>query len=77
LELTTKENDMDEADLAQKHVEAHLQAAFLARKSRPRSLNGMCIWCKYEPVVAETAFCSAECGEDYFKRKREMSLRMK
>jgi len=68
---------MDEADLAQRHVEAHLQAAFLARKSRLKSLNGMCIWCKYEPVVAETAFCSAECGEDYFKHEREMSQRMK
>ncbi|WP_426817691.1 hypothetical protein ACP3TC_05090 [Winslowiella sp. 2C04] len=67
---------MDDADLAQERQEAHLSASLSARKPRLVSRDGNCIWCKEEPVVADTAFCSAECGEDYHKHKREMKQRI-
>ena len=52
---------MDDVDLAQEREEAHLAASLAARKSKLTSPNGLCVWCKDEAVVAETAFCSAEC----------------
>lgn len=67
---------MDEIDLAQEREEAHLAASLAARKIKLRSPNGLCLWCKDEPVVAETAFCSAECDEDYHKHQREMKQRI-
>jgi len=67
---------MDDVDLAQEREEAHLAAALSARKARMVSPNGKCVWCRDEPVVAETAFCSAECGEDYQKHHREMKQRI-
>jgi hypothetical protein len=67
---------MDEIDLAQEREEAHLAASLAARKTKLRSPNGLCLWCKDEPVVAETAFCSAECDEDYHKHQREMKQRI-
>lgn len=67
---------MDDVDLAQEREEAHLAASLSARKSRLTSPNGMCIWCKEEAVVADTAFCSAECDEDYHKYQREMKQRI-
>ncbi|MBN7122862.1 hypothetical protein BSU01_14250 [Erwinia billingiae] len=66
---------MDEADLAQEREEALITAAMSARKPGLKSPNGMCIWCKEEPVVANSAFCSADCGEDYFKHEREAKHR--
>ncbi|NEG62981.1 hypothetical protein GQQ23_11605 [Pantoea agglomerans] len=63
---------MDEVDLAQEREEAHLAASLAARKTRLKSPNGLCIWCKDEPVVAETAFCSSECD----KHRREQSQRV-
>lgn len=67
---------MDDVDLAQEREEAHLAAALAARKSRLVSLSGQCIWCKEEPVVTDSAFCSAECGEDHHKHQREMKQRI-
>jgi hypothetical protein len=67
---------MDDADLAQEREEAAITDALSARQPRLKSPNGMCIWCKDEPVVPNTAFCSADCGEDYFKHKREMKQRI-
>lgn len=49
---------MDEVDQAQEREEAHLAASLAARKPKLKSLNGLCIWCKDQPVVASTAFCS-------------------
>lgn len=67
---------MDEADLAQIREEALLKAALAARKPRVKSPDGMCIWCWDEPVIAETAFCSAECNEDHNKYHREIKQRI-
>lgn len=67
---------MDDVDLAQEREEAHLAASLAARKAKLKSPNGLCIWCKDEPVVAETAFCSSECDEDYHKHRREQSQRI-
>lgn len=67
---------MDDADLAQAREEAHLFASMSARVPRLVSRDGKCIWCEDEPVVADTAFCSAECGEDYHKHKREIKQRI-
>jgi len=67
---------LDEVDLAQQREEAHLEASMSARKPRLVSNTGNCIWCQDEPVVAETAFCSAECGEDYHKFQREKKQRI-
>ncbi|ORM64552.1 hypothetical protein PRCB_16640 [Pantoea rodasii] len=67
---------MDDVDLAQEREEAHLAASMSARIPRLVSRNGNCIWCADEPIVAATAFCSAECGEDYHKHKREMKQRI-
>lgn len=66
---------MDEADLAQQRQEALIAAALSARKSNLKSHNGKCIWCLVEPVVHETAFCSADCGDDYFKHQRQIKMR--
>jgi len=68
---------MDEADLAQERERAILAAALSARQPSLKSPNGMCIWCKDEPVVSGTAFCSADCGQDYAKYNREMKQRIK
>lgn len=62
---------MDDVDLAQINEEAILKAAFASREPRLSSPDGRCIWCLDEPVVANTAFCCAECGEDYRKDRRE------
>lgn len=67
---------MDDVDLAQEREEAHLAASLAARKSKLTSPNGLCVWCKDEAVVAETAFCSAECDEDYHKYRREQRQRI-
>lgn len=63
---------MDDVALAQEREEAHLAASLSARKARLTSLDGKCIWCKDEAVVANTAFCSAECDEDYRKHQRKL-----
>lgn len=47
---------MDDVDLAQEREEAHLAASLAARKTKLTSPNGLCVWCKDEAVVAETAF---------------------
>lgn len=67
---------MDDADLAQEREEAHLAASMSARKPRLVSRNGKCIWCEDEEVIADTAFCSADCDEDYHKHQREMKQRI-
>ncbi|SFN30842.1 hypothetical protein SAMN05428971_0953 [Candidatus Pantoea varia] len=67
---------MDDVDLAQAREEAHLAASLAARKSKLQSPDGLCIWCKDEAVVAETAFCSSECDEDYHKHQREKKQRI-
>lgn len=67
---------MDDVDLAQEREEAHLAASLSARKPRLVSRNGNCIWCTDEAIVANTAFCSAECGEDYHKHQRKMKQRI-
>lgn len=67
---------MDDVDLAQEREEAHLAVSLAARKTRLKSPNGLCVWCSDEAVVAETAFCSAECDEDYHKHQREMKQRI-
>lgn len=67
---------MDDVDLAQEREESHLAASLSARKPRIISQDGSCIWCSDEPVVADTAFCSAECDEDYHKHHREMKQRI-
>ncbi|ARF50942.1 hypothetical protein [Pantoea stewartii] len=67
---------MDEIDLAQEQEITLREAALAARKQRPVSLDGNCIWCKDEPVIANTAFCSAECDDDYHKYQREMRQRL-
>lgn len=66
---------MDEVDLAQEREEAILKEALLARQPRLRSPDGMCLWCRDEATVAGTAFCCAECDEDYHKHQREMRQR--
>ncbi|ARF49688.1 hypothetical protein [Pantoea stewartii] len=67
---------MDEVDLAQQLEQAIIAAALENRKKSPVSPDGKCIWCKDEPVVDKTAFCSADCGVDYFKHEREMKQRI-
>lgn len=67
---------MDDVDLAQEHETAHLNASLSARKPPLMSRNGYCIWCTDEAIVANTAFCSSECDEDYHKHRREMKQRI-
>lgn len=67
---------MDDADLAYEQEKAILSEALSARKPSIKSPDGMCIWCKDEPVVALTAFCSADCGEDYAKHNRGVTQRV-
>lgn len=67
---------MDEIDQAQEREEAHLAASLECRKPKLKSPNGLCIWCKDEPVVADTAFCSADCDDDYHKYQREIKQRV-
>ncbi|PKH21453.1 hypothetical protein CIG19_16795 [Enterobacterales bacterium CwR94] len=67
---------MDEADLAQEKEVALINAALSARQPRLKSPNGLCVWCLDEKVVADTAFCSVECDEDYHKHQREMQQRL-
>lgn len=66
---------MDDADLAQELEEVLITNAMSARQPGLKSKNGKCIWCEDEPVVADTAFCSADCGEDYVKHQREVQQR--
>lgn len=66
---------MDDADLAQQFEQAIITAALVNRKPSLTSPDGLCIWCEDQPVVASTAFCSAECGVDYHKYQREMQQR--
>jgi hypothetical protein len=68
---------MDDIDLAQERQETLLAMALSARAPRLVSRNGNCIWCTDEPVVADTAFCCAECDEDYHKHQREIKQRLK
>lgn len=75
IKLIDESTVMDEADLAQEREEAIRNAALAARQQRLTSPDGRCIWCKDEPVVANTAFCSAECDEDYHKHQREIRRR--
>ncbi|MGE9550428.1 hypothetical protein ACQPT2_04215 [Erwinia amylovora] len=67
---------MDDADMAQVREEALITSAMSARQPGLKSPNGKCIWCEDEPIVADTAFCSAECGEDYHKYQREKKQRL-
>lgn len=67
---------MDDADLAQELEAVLITNAMSARQPGLKSKDGKCIWCEDEPVVADTAFCSADCGEDYVKHKREMKQRI-
>lgn len=66
---------MDEIDAAQRQEELLLNTALANRVKALKSPNGMCIWCHDEPIVTSSAFCSADCGEDYGKRQREMKQR--
>ncbi|MHA6311445.1 MULTISPECIES: hypothetical protein [Pantoea] len=66
---------MDDADLAQQLEQAIITAALVNRQPSLTSPDGLCIWCEDQPVVASTAFCSAECGVDYHKYQREMQQR--
>lgn len=66
---------MDDADLAQELEQAIIQASLVSRQKSPKSPDGMCIWCEDQPVVPDTAFCSADCGVDYNKHVREMKQR--
>ncbi|MBK0003350.1 hypothetical protein [Erwinia sp. S38] len=66
---------MDDADLAQELEAAIITIALLNRPSRIKGLNGKCVWCEDQPVVANTAFCSAECCEDHRKHTRELEQR--
>lgn len=62
---------MDELDQLQEQDELRLKAALDKRKPMIKSANGMCVWCHDEPISdVSSAFCSAECGEDYEKWKR-------
>ncbi|BAP58580.1 TraR/DksA C4-type zinc finger protein [Candidatus Tachikawaea gelatinosa] len=67
---------MDIADLAQEREEAIITAALSSRRKKIQSPDGVCIWCRDERVVPSTAFCSAECGEDYHKFEREKKQRI-
>lgn len=67
---------MDDADLAQEREQAIITAALSARETSLKSPDGLCLWCRDEPIVANFAFCSADCGEDYSKHKREMKQRI-
>ncbi|VFP78904.1 Conserved hypothetical protein [Candidatus Erwinia haradaeae] len=67
---------MDEADLAQKREQDMIKAALSSRERSLQSPDGKCIWCKDEIIVVGTAFCSAECGDDYNKYQREMKQRL-
>lgn len=67
---------MDDADLSQQLEQAIIAAALNNRQSAPVSPDGICIWCEDQPVVANSAFCSAECGVDYQKYHREMKQRL-
>lgn len=67
---------MDDADLAQVREEALITAALSARSPRAKSPDGMCLWCKDESAVFNTAFCSAECDQDFHKHQREMKQRL-
>lgn len=67
---------MDDADLAQELERAIVTGSLNNRAPILTSPNGKCIWCKDEPVVLKSAFCSAECGEDYFKHEREKRQRV-
>ncbi|MDI3441602.1 hypothetical protein QLG07_19230 [Erwinia sp. V90_4] len=66
---------MDDADLAQELEQAIIQSSLVSRQKSPKSPDGMCIWCEDQPVVPDTAFCSADCGVDYNKHVREMKQR--
>jgi len=66
---------MDDADLAQQLKQAIITAALVNRKPQPTSPNGMCIWCEDQPIAANAAFCSAECGVDYHRYQRELRQR--
>lgn len=66
---------MDDADLAQEIEQAIILTALVNRQQRPESPDGMCIWCEDQNTVADTAFCSAECGVDYNKFQRELKYR--
>ncbi|CAH6385232.1 Uncharacterized protein EbC_pEb17200380 (plasmid) [Erwinia billingiae Eb661] len=63
---------MDDADLSQETEAAFISNALSARKPALKSPDGKCLWCRDEPVVAGTAFCCAECGEDYARHERQM-----
>ncbi|ADO08038.1 hypothetical protein Pvag_pPag20048 (plasmid) [Pantoea vagans C9-1] len=63
---------MDDADLAHEVQEALIASALSARKPGLTSPDGRCIWCRDEAAVAGTAFCSAECGEDYFRNEHQL-----
>lgn len=67
---------MDDVDLAQEREEALITAAMSARQPVVTSPDGKCIWCEDESVVPNSAFCSADCGEDYSKHQREMKQRL-
>ena len=67
---------MDDADLAQEREQAIITAALSARETSLKSPDGLFLWCRDEPIVANSAFCSADCGEDYSKHKREMKQRI-
>lgn len=61
---------MDEIDLAQIREHEILTAALSRRRLRLSSPDGMCIWCRDMPVIPGTAFCSADCGDDFDKEQR-------
>nr|WP_071941175.1 hypothetical protein [Pantoea agglomerans] len=66
---------MDDADLTHEVQEALIASALSARKPGLTSPDGRCLWCRYETVVASTAFCSAGCGEDYFRNEHQVKQR--
>lgn len=61
---------MDEIDLAQIREHEILTAALSRRRLRLSSPDGMCIWCRDMSVISGTAFCSADCGDDFDKEQR-------
>ncbi|EOI2314890.1 MULTISPECIES: hypothetical protein [Proteus] len=62
---------MDSIDSANEINELHIQASLSNRKPAIKSYNGMCIWCREEPVTENSACCSKECGDDHAQYKRK------
>ena len=51
--------------------ELRLTTALANRPPKQKSLTGFCIWCRDEPVMSGSAYCSKECGDDDAQNKRK------